>query len=112
MGLGKTLQTICVLVGDMHMRRAAWGTLSLSLSFLSVFPSFGGAHSGWAERDHAADMQPLPSLVVCPSTLVAHWAGEVRRFTDIEALVYAGTPPQRAQYVPLSLCVSLSLTVC
>ncbi|MEW5306068.1 MAG: hypothetical protein WDW36_008565 [Sanguina aurantia] len=40
----------------------------------------------------------LPSLVVCPSTLVAHWAHEVSKFVDpaaLRPLQYAGCVAQR-----------------
>ena len=41
---------------------------------------------------------PLPSLVVCPSTLVHHWAHEVPRYVEgavLSPLPYGGTPAER-----------------
>ena len=46
----------------------------------------------------AATDRPLPSLVVCPSTLVAHWPFEISKFvaTDVlRPLAYHGTPAER-----------------
>eukprot|EP00698_Gefionella_okellyi_P013057 TRINITY_DN3548_c0_g1_i1.p1 TRINITY_DN3548_c0_g1~~TRINITY_DN3548_c0_g1_i1.p1 ORF type:complete len:965 (-),score=268.58 TRINITY_DN3548_c0_g1_i1:31-2535(-) len=72
MGLGKTLQTICVVVGDHVNRKAAWA------------------------QTQSVDSRPLPSLIVCPSTIVAHWYFEVVRFTELEALQYVGPKQSRA----------------
>ncbi len=42
----------------------------------------------------------LPTLVVCPPTLVAHWAYEVNKFCAyLKVAQYSGTPGQRKQYV-------------
>ena len=40
----------------------------------------------------AAGEAPLPSLVVCPPTLVLHWAHEVRKFAGaaIRTVAYHG----------------------
>jgi TATA-binding protein-associated factor len=56
MGLGKTLQAICILASDDHYRKIDYAT---SGNLASV---------------------PLPSLVVCPTTLVGHWYYEVQKF--------------------------------
>ncbi|GAM29011.1 hypothetical protein SAMD00019534_121870 [Acytostelium subglobosum LB1] len=74
MGLGKTLQAICIMAGSDYDRRvnfAAKGT-----------PNF----------------QPLPSLVVCPSTLVGHWYYEIKKFCDstMSPMTYMGSPSERA----------------
>ncbi|EFA86022.1 SNF2-related domain-containing protein [Heterostelium album PN500] len=74
MGLGKTLQAICIMAGDDYDRRvnfAAKGT-----------PNF----------------QPLPSIVVCPSTLVGHWYYEIKKFCDttMRPMTYMGAPAERA----------------
>lgn len=74
MGLGKTLQTLCVLAGSHHERRERY----------AMDPS-------------ATDAAPLPSLVVCPPTLLGHWQHEAARFfPSLRVLVYAGPPKQRA----------------
>ncbi|KAJ1853471.1 TATA-binding protein-associated factor mot1 [Coemansia sp. RSA 1822] len=42
----------------------------------------------------------LPSLVVCPPTLIGHWEQELRRYTDaLEPLAYAGAPGERRPLV-------------
>jgi hypothetical protein len=74
MGLGKTLQSICILAGDFVNRRAQF------------------------EQTGRAEFEPLPSLVVCPPTVVGHWHHEVKKFcasSSLEALAYVGTPTER-----------------
>jgi TATA-binding protein-associated factor len=69
MGLGKTLQASAILASDT------------------------------AERLKNTEVAPLPSLVVCPPTLVGHWAFEIEKFipSDIlNPLQYAGSVPERA----------------
>lgn len=68
MGLGKTLQTICILASMHHER---------------------------AERHHttgSADSVHLPSLVVCPPTLTGHWRHEIHTYTHngLRVLIYGG----------------------
>lgn len=41
---------------------------------------------------------PLASLVICPATLVAHWAHEINHFLEdspLRTLQYVGTPAER-----------------
>lgn len=49
----------------------------------------------------ALPFRPLPSLVLCPATLVRHWAAEFDQFINprscpLRILVYEGTPAQKA----------------
>jgi TATA-binding protein-associated factor len=74
MGLGKTLQASAIVASD-TVERANVFAVSKS-----------------------PDVAPLPSLVVCPSTLVGHWAYEIEKFipTDVlNPLQYAGSPQER-----------------
>jgi TATA-binding protein-associated factor len=73
MGLGKTLQTICIIASDHHDRRTANASA----------PS--GANA------------PIPSLVVCPPTLVGHWGHEIEKFTSgrLGCVLYYGSPAER-----------------
>ena len=52
----------------------------------------------------ASGLPALPSLVVCPPTLVAHWAHETGRYLPpdrvLRCVAYAGTPAQRAAMRP------------
>jgi TATA-binding protein-associated factor len=57
MGLGKTLQTICIVASE-HFERAA----------------------------QRPGEPRLPSLVVCPSSLLLHWCDEVRKFVEPSVL--------------------------
>lgn len=55
-----------------------------------------GAACAQAENEAA---RTLPSLIVCPSTLVAHWVSETRKFiagTVLRPVAYVGTPGERA----------------
>ncbi|KAJ2806214.1 TATA-binding protein-associated factor mot1 [Coemansia helicoidea] len=77
MGLGKTLQTICILASDHFNRRQRFAA------------------------DSAAHSQPLPSLVVCPPTLIGHWEQEIRAFAEgLSPLSYAGPPAERRALLP------------
>lgn len=70
MGLGKTLMTLCIIAGDFVNMQAR------------------------------ADGFLLPSLVVCPSTIVAHWVEEALRFFGhvlTSVVQYAGPPRNRAR---------------
>ena len=73
MGLGKTLQTLCVIGGDHHARSQCYS------------------------KSKEAEWQPLPSLVVCPPTLVGHWFDEVNKFVSsaLVPLRYEGSPAER-----------------
>jgi TATA-binding protein-associated factor len=73
MGLGKTLTTLCIIVGDAHDRKQA--------------------HLKAKSNESA----PLPSLVVCPATLVGHWHDEVHKHcqSPISAVQYVGAPRLR-----------------
>eukprot|EP00170_Pyropia_yezoensis_P005721 contig_23237_g5738 len=75
MGLGKTLMTLCMIAGDHHTQRADI-------------------------REGRSAGPPRASLVVCPSTLVAHWGQEAARFFPHvfdKVLLYAGPPKERAR---------------
>ncbi|TGZ74951.1 hypothetical protein CRM22_000655 [Opisthorchis felineus] len=80
LGLGKTLQTICILAGSHYELHQRLRSASVSVAaFQSEFKS------------------PV-SLVVCPSTLCGHWLHEVEQFIDNDSLVpiiYSGGPSVR-----------------
>lgn len=69
MGLGKTLQASAIVASDIAERRALNN----------------------CETIH-------PSLIICPSTLVGHWAFEIEKFIDaslMRTLQYVGSAPDR-----------------
>ncbi|KAK7312063.1 hypothetical protein VNO77_35609 [Canavalia gladiata] len=69
MGLGKTLQASAIVASDIAENRTASGNEDL-----------------------------LPSLIVCPSTLVGHWAFEIEKYIDasvISCLQYVGSAQDR-----------------
>lgn len=77
MGLGKSLQSICI-IGSKHHERLAKNRLTGSV-----------------------DSAHLPSLIVCPPTLTGHWYYEILKFTDdLRPLQYTGSHPQRAALRP------------
>ena len=72
MGLGKTLQSICILASKHHER---------------------------AER-HKATKSPdsvhLPSLIICPPTLTGHWMQEISTYaTNLRPVAYTGGRSER-----------------
>lgn len=71
MGLGKTLQASAIVASDIEEHR--------------IMTSNG-------------DDELPPSLIVCPSTLVGHWAYEIEKYIDpsvITTLQYAGSAEER-----------------
>lgn len=65
MGLGKSLQTICIMVSKHRERQQA-------------------------------GLEPLPSLIVCPPTLIGHWYHEILKFSDdLKPFQYFGNAGQR-----------------
>ncbi|ELR19914.1 SNF2 family Nterminal domain containing protein [Acanthamoeba castellanii str. Neff] len=73
MGLGKTLQAICIIASDDFHRREQF------------------------ERTRSPEFAPVPSLVVCPPTLSAHWHQEILKFCEnrLRPLQYYGKPQDR-----------------
>ncbi|XP_057836707.2 TATA-binding protein-associated factor BTAF1 isoform X2 [Cryptomeria japonica] len=70
MGLGKTLQASAIVASDFVERVAS-----------------------------KVDKDQLHSLIVCPSTLVGHWAFEIEKFIDtsvLNPLQYVGSPQERS----------------
>ena len=52
----------------------------------------------------AAGLTPPPTLIVCPPTLVSHWAHEIGKFVEadlLQPLQYQGSPKERALLQPL-----------
>nr|XP_031860125.1 uncharacterized protein CI109_004490 [Kwoniella shandongensis]KAA5527197.1 hypothetical protein CI109_004490 [Kwoniella shandongensis] len=73
MGLGKSLQSICI-VASKHNERAERHKLTKSV-----------------------DSAHLPSLIVCPPTLTGHWYHEILKFTPhLRPLQYTGSASERA----------------
>ncbi|KAL3875984.1 hypothetical protein ACJMK2_033877, partial [Sinanodonta woodiana] len=74
MGLGKTLQSICIIANDHKLRGEQY------------------------TKTKSPNYNPLPSIVVCPPTLIGHWVYEVKKFVDskhLNPLMYAGPPAER-----------------
>lgn len=76
MGLGKTLQSICIMASDHKLRDEKY------------------------QETQSMEFAPLPSIVICPPTLIGHWVYEVNKFVDeahLNPLMYAGPPGERAR---------------
>ena len=74
MGLGKTLQASAIVASDIAERQESHMSTS--------------------------NAKLLPSLIICPSTLVGHWVFEIEKFIQasiINPLQYVGTPQDRRQ---------------
>ena len=72
MGLGKSLQSICIVASKIHERKSKFASTA------------------------SPDSAHLPSLIVCPPTLTGHWYYEILKFTDsLRPVQYVGTAAQR-----------------
>ncbi|KAK8854899.1 hypothetical protein IAR55_003638 [Kwoniella newhampshirensis] len=73
MGLGKSLQSICIVASKHHERAERH------------------------KRTGSVDSAHLPSLIVCPPTLTGHWYHEILKFTPhLCPLQYTGSASERA----------------
>ena len=102
MGLGKTLQAICIVAGDYQTRKERYKVKTKEklreYTYIVILLQ--------ATKD--TDCKPLPSLVVCPPTLTPHWHYEVNKFLKSKhftTLQYVGGPQER------QMCVFNTLTV-
>lgn len=74
MGLGKTLQSICILASK-HRERAEKRGISDS-----------------------PDSVHLPSLIVCPPTLTGHWYYEIQKYVEnLRPILYTGNSKERSR---------------
>lgn len=72
MGLGKTLQSICILASDHFLRAQKYAATK------------------------SPDAVHCPSLVICPPTLTGHWYHEVLNYSEnLKPLLYTGGPAER-----------------
>ncbi len=77
MGLGKTLQSICILASK-HFERAK---------------KF--------KETQSPDAVHLPSLIVCPPTLTGHWYYEILKYADnLKPILFVGNARERQRLVP------------
>ena len=77
MGLGKTLQTICILSGK-HFERAQR-----------------------YQESKSPDAVHLPSLIVCPPTLTGHWYYEILKYAEnLKPVMFTGNTKERGRLLP------------
>lgn len=78
MGLGKTLQTLCIIATDHYFKKL--------------------------EFEKGISTNLFPSLIVCPTTLISHWFSEMKHFFSdqiIKPVLYIGN--QRFRYLSIFL---------
>jgi TATA-binding protein-associated factor len=102
MGLGKTLQATTIMACSAAERAAAGAAAAPAAGTTA---ENGAQHqldqhaSAGSKAAAAAAAGLMPSLVVCPSTLVGHWAHEINKYVDesvLRPLAISGTPAERA----------------
>lgn len=77
MGLGKTLQSICILAGKHHERAERF------------------------KETKSPDAVHLPSLIVCPPTLTGHWYYEIKKYAEsLTPIQYVGNARDRNKLLP------------
>lgn len=77
MGLGKTLQSICILASKHHEREEK------------------------RKETKTPDAVHLPSLIVCPPTLTGHWYYEVLKYApNLKPIMYTGNSRERTRLLP------------
>ena len=95
MGLGKTLQAAAIMA-------AAHTEQLQQLSAAAAVARTSGPANGGSSSCPQQQQQPgrlLPSLILCPATLVAHWAYEISRYLpqrELRPLAYMGGIGERA----------------
>ena len=73
MGLGKTLQSICIISADNYNRAEEF------------------------KKSGAPEFAHCPSLVVCPSPLTGHWYFEIKKYAEfMKPIIYIGSKDERA----------------
>lgn len=76
MGLGKTLQSICILASMHHERAERY------------------------KADKSPDAIHLPSLIICPPTLTGHWKHEIKTYAgNLRAVIYSGSKTDRERLI-------------
>ena len=77
MGLGKTLQSICILASKHYERAQKY------------------------KETKSPDSKHLPSLIVCPPTLTGHWYYEILKYTEnLKPVLYTGNSRERYKLLP------------
>ena len=71
MGLGKTLQTLSIIASD-HFNKT------------EIY-----------KKNNSPEFKPLPSLIVCPPTLIPHWSSEAKKFFPDYFKTFELTPKRK-----------------
>jgi TATA-binding protein-associated factor len=72
MGLGKTLQSICIIAADHYYRNEEF------------------------KKTKSLDFSHCPTLIVCPSPLTGHWFFEIKKYAEfMKSVIYSGDRNQR-----------------
>lgn len=100
MGLGKSVQLIALLVSRYQRYRndqpQTFGGTSADGSMRSSDELVTSGDSSAQAKNVTDQPAPLPSLIVCPASLVYNWAAEFAKFApELNAVVVAGTKSER-----------------
>jgi TATA-binding protein-associated factor len=103
MGLGKTLQATTIMACSAAERQAAAAASAAAgengAQHLPSQQQLDQHASAGSKAAAPAAAGLMPSLVVCPSTLVGHWAHEINKYVEesvLRPLAISGTPAERA----------------
>ena len=87
MGLGKTLQSICILASK-HAERAKK-----------------------YEETQSSDSVHLPSLIICPPTLTGHWYYEIMKYAEnLRPILYTGSSKERSKLLSKLATMDIVIT--
>ena len=99
-GLGKTLQASCIMAAAVIDQTAVYHASLTTPPGTHLPPGSDPTSTASAPCPESTPPFPQPCLVVCPSTLVAHWAHEVGRYISqdvLRPLQYQGLPGDRVR---------------
>lgn len=99
MGLGKTLQATTIMACSATERQAAASNEPQQEPQQDPQPADDNTTAAATAAIKQKGFRGLPSLVVCPSTLVGHWAHEINKYVDesvLKPLAITGGPSERA----------------
>ena len=93
MGLGKTLQTLCIVASEHYQR-------SRGLTIADTFVDDGGKEDS-GEQVKSKGSINFPSLIICPASVMGHWMHEVEMYFGhvLKPILYEGTASERRRQV-------------